>query len=257
MIFSNTLVALALALSASALTTGHAARNVHHRGLAARMPHPDPVAQSEFVQVTPLKKRSNSGRCKTRSSSSAAASSTAVSSSSAPASSSAAANVGNDPPTFASSTSEAPKTSSEAPKTTSTSAPKTTSEAAAPKTTSASSSGSSDEPSFLVGTQSGDGTFFAPGLGACGITNSGTDMIAAISHQVFDGYPGATANPNDNPICGKKVTAHYQGKSVTVTITDRCAGCLGSTDLDFAPSAFDVLADADLGRIGITWDWDD
>ena len=32
-------------------------------------------------------------------------------------------------------------------------------------------------------------------------------MIAAISEQAFDGYPGATGNPNNNPICGKKVKA--------------------------------------------------
>lgn len=175
MIFRNTLVALALALSASALTTSHVARSVHqHRGLAARLPHPDPVAQPEFVQVTPPKKRSNSGRCKTRSSSSAVVSSTAVSSavnstsvaatSTVATSTAAPVNVAPPPPTFSSSSStEAPKTtsSSEPPKTTSTPPPppKTTSEAAPPKTTSASSSSGSsgDEPSFLDGTQHGDG----------------------------------------------------------------------------------------------------
>lgn len=32
-------------------------------------------------------------------------------------------------------------------------------------------------------------------------------MIAAISAQAFDNFPGATSNPNDNPICFRPVTA--------------------------------------------------
>ena len=68
-----------------------------------------------------------------------------------------------------------------------------------------------DSSGYLSGTQKGDGTYYAVGLGACGITNVATDMIAAISHQAFDGYPGADpSNPNKNPICGKKVNAHCQ-----------------------------------------------
>ena len=46
-----------------------------------------------------------------------------------------------------------------------------------------------------------------------------------------------------------------QGKSVTITVTDRCAAC-ALTDLDFAPSAFDILADPSVGRISnMTWFW--
>lgn len=33
------------------------------------------------------------------------------------------------------------------------------------------------------------GTFYAIGLGACGITNSGNDKIAAVSHLLFDVFP--------------------------------------------------------------------
>lgn len=48
-----------------------------------------------------------------------------------------------------------------------------------------------------------------------------------------------------------------QGKSVTVTITDRCTGC-AEFDLDFSPSAFSQLADQSVGRIhGMTWHFDD
>jgi len=107
----------------------------------------------------------------------------------------------------------------------------------------------------LTGTQSGQGTFYETGLGACGITNNDSDYIAAVSQLLFDSFPDYNGvNPNDNPVCNKKVTASYGGKSVTVAITDRCTGCqIG--DLDFSPSAFSALADESLGRIDITWVW--
>ncbi|KIK68117.1 hypothetical protein GYMLUDRAFT_36947 [Collybiopsis luxurians FD-317 M1] len=105
-------------------------------------------------------------------------------------------------------------------------------------------------------TYSGDGTFYAPGLGACGLTNTSTQMIAAIGHTAFDTFPGATVNPNLNPICGKSVKATYGTKSVTVQIVDRCAGCAGEYDLDFSESAFALLADPAVGRIhGVTWEY--
>ncbi|KLO07319.1 plant expansin, partial [Schizopora paradoxa] len=98
------------------------------------------------------------------------------------------------------------------------------------------------------------GTYYGTGLGACGITNKDTDFIAAAAESLFDSFPGATANPNNNPICGKKVLAQYEGKSVEVTITDRCGGCTLEGSLDFSPSAFSQLADMSVGRIhGMTW----
>ncbi|KAE9411034.1 Dag7 protein [Gymnopus androsaceus JB14] len=98
-------------------------------------------------------------------------------------------------------------------------------------------------------------THFSAGLGACGITNTDTDYICAVSEALFDIYPGYNGvNPNSNPVCGRQITASYQGKSVTVTVTDRCTGC-DETSLDFSPSAFSTLADQSLGRIDITWEW--
>ncbi|EIW74045.1 plant expansin [Coniophora puteana RWD-64-598 SS2] len=130
----------------------------------------------------------------------------------------------------------------------------------APSTTSTSSSvaPTSTLPAYLVGTQTGDGTYYAPGLGACGISNTNADMIAAVSHLLYDTFPGYTGtNPNNNPICGHTVTASYGGSNVTVAITDRCTAC-AITDLDFAPAAFDKLASETVGRIhGVTWVWDD
>jgi hypothetical protein len=107
----------------------------------------------------------------------------------------------------------------------------------------------------LAGTQSGQGTFYETGLGACGITNTDSDFICAVSEVLFDNYPGYDGvNPNTNPVCNKQITAFYQGKSVTVTVTDRCTAC-DETSLDFSPSAFSQLADQSLGRIDITWNW--
>lgn len=90
---------------------------------------------------------------------------------------------------------------------------------------------------------------------------------------LFSGYTGA--NPNDNPICNKKLTAKCEynvdcrgksalaktsfadnGKSVGVTVTDRCQAC-GSGDLDFSPAAFMQLAPESVGRItNVKWSFD-
>jgi len=108
----------------------------------------------------------------------------------------------------------------------------------------------------MRGTNTGEATFYQTGLGACGITNTDSDYIAAVSYLLFDSFPHYNGvNPNQNPICGKKVIASYKGKSVTVALTDRCTGC-ALTDLDFAPAAFKQLGDQSLGRLyGMTWEW--
>ncbi|KAJ7088409.1 barwin-like endoglucanase [Mycena belliarum] len=101
---------------------------------------------------------------------------------------------------------------------------------------------------------SGDGTFFEPGLGACGNTNTASDFIVAVGHGIFDSFPGATANPNNNPICGRKLIATHGGRSVTVEVQDRCAGCAGAADLDFTEAGFEQLASLDVGRLkNVEW----
>ncbi|KAG7093395.1 hypothetical protein E1B28_007076 [Marasmius oreades] len=99
----------------------------------------------------------------------------------------------------------------------------------------------------------GDVTFYTPGLGACGRLNGAGDLIAAVAAPIYNTFPGATANPNLNPICGKKAKVTYQGKSVTVNIVDKCPGC-GATGIDLSPAAFVVLAPQSVGRLkGATW----
>ncbi|KAI0692265.1 loosenin [Cytidiella melzeri] len=99
----------------------------------------------------------------------------------------------------------------------------------------------------------GDGTFYTPGLGACGWTNTESDLIVAVSHDFYDSYPGyAGGNPNKNPVCGKKLTISYEGKTVTATAVDRCGGCKPD-DVDMSPAVFNQLADPAKGRIQVTW----
>lgn len=103
------------------------------------------------------------------------------------------------------------------------------------------------------GDHSGEGTFYSTGLGACGETSQDTDYIVAVSHILYENNQ-VNGNSNDNSLCGKKIKASYEGKSVEVTVVDSCEGC-AENDLDFSPSAFSQIADQGLGRIDITWEW--
>lgn len=149
----------------------------------------------------------------------------------------------SEPPVVRQTSSDSPSLSSASPVSTSTYTP--SAEAPASTTTSASSGGSGAE-------FSGDATYYAPGLGACGWTNTESDFIAALNVDQFNGFGSMS---NGNPVCGKKATIQYQGKTVTVTITDKCPGC-SHGDLDLSPAAFQQLADESLGRIHIDWSFD-
>lgn len=248
MFFAKFFLVAAITVSVNALATPMVARH-QHRAVAARIAVPEP-APVPAVFSTP-QKRSN-GRCRPKPSSSTPSATPSATPSPAAA---APQNVAPDPSSSSSSTSTHSAhthTTTNSPADTPAPAP-TTSKTAAPaaaQTPSGASGGGGLDNTI----HSGDGTFYATGLGACGITNSDTDMIAAIAHDNFDTFPGYNGvNPNNNPICGKQVVASYGGKSVTVTITDRCGGC--NTDaLDFSPSAFSVLADQSIGRIhNVQW----
>lgn len=118
-------------------------------------------------------------------------------------------------------------------------------------TSTGSTSSGTSQPSS--GDHSGEGTFYSAGLGACGKTSQDTDYIVAVSHILYESNQ-VNGNSNDNSLCGKKIKASYEGKSVEVTVVDSCEGC-AENDLDFSPSAFSQIADQGLGRIDITWDW--
>ncbi|KIW84412.1 hypothetical protein Z517_03662 [Fonsecaea pedrosoi CBS 271.37] len=103
------------------------------------------------------------------------------------------------------------------------------------------------------GPYTGDLTYYEPGLGACGLTSDDNDKIVAISHIVFDAV-SVGSNPNANPLCGKKIRARKDNKSVDLTVVDRCTGCQ-PMDIDVTINTFADLADIDLGRVLVEWNW--
>ena len=59
-----------------------------------------------------------------------------------------------------------------------------------------------------------------------------------------------------NPICGRQavVTTADGTRSVTVTVVDKCPGCVNLYDLDLSQTAFSQLADPALGFVeGVEW----
>lgn len=67
-----------------------------------------------------------------------------------------------------------------------------------------------------------------------------------------------SSNPNDNPLCGKRIRITRfdprvnENRSVDVEVVDRCEGCQ-PTDLDLSIDMFTSLADEGLGRVLGTW----
>ncbi|ORX63315.1 hypothetical protein K493DRAFT_322135 [Basidiobolus meristosporus CBS 931.73] len=83
------------------------------------------------------------------------------------------------------------------------------------------------------GSFSGDGTYYTPGLGACGNVNTADQLIAAINAPQF----GAYSHPSDSPAC-------YS----CAMIVDKCPSCkFGS--LDLSPAAFNHIALEAQGRV--------
>lgn len=96
-------------------------------------------------------------------------------------------------------------------------------------------------------------TWYNTGLGACGWANTDGELVVALSHLTFDPHtPGG--NPNHNALCGRRLRASYAGRSVDVTVVDRCPSC-AADDLDLSPAAFQRLAGLDVGVVYGTWEW--
>ncbi|SPC64917.1 uncharacterized protein UHOD_07881 [Ustilago sp. UG-2017b] len=99
----------------------------------------------------------------------------------------------------------------------------------------------------------GRATYYDTGLGACGITNSDSDPIVAISRDLFEQYNPSDANPNHNSLCGRKVEITWKGKTVRAFATDECPGC-ENTSLDMSPKVFESLDAKEKGVLdGIQW----
>ncbi|ORE05822.1 hypothetical protein BCV72DRAFT_275718 [Rhizopus microsporus var. microsporus] len=122
---------------------------------------------------------------------------------------------------------------------------KTTKKHKTTKTTKKGGSGSKGGQSF-----SGDGTYYTPSLGSCGLTNSEKDLVAALNAPQMNN----PANPNLNPICGKYINVHGPKGSVRVKIVDTCPPCKVG-DVDLSPAAFGKIGNFVDGRIPISWTW--
>ncbi|KAK3936788.1 RlpA-like double-psi beta-barrel-protein domain-containing protein-containing protein [Diplogelasinospora grovesii] len=103
-------------------------------------------------------------------------------------------------------------------------------------------------------TYTGDMTYFDLALGACGLVSNDTDMACAVAHSVFDAV-STSSDPNANPLCGRFIMISKGGKSVAVTVVDRCVGCQ-PTDLDVSPAVFGKLAEIAAGRVIVSWKWE-
>jgi hypothetical protein len=123
--------------------------------------------------------------------------------------------------------------------------------APAPTTASpAESSSASDSSSGGSPSYSGDITYYALGMGSCGIDDSGkdhTDNIVAVSAQLMG------AQSNGNPMCGKTITIKANGKTIQAKVHDKCPSC-AMGDIDGTEKMFiDLFGSLDAGRQKIEW----
>lgn len=94
-----------------------------------------------------------------------------------------------------------------------------------------------------VASYSGDMTYYNPGLGACGETNTDSDAVAAVSSAVYNSGGG----------CNKVATISYNGKSTTARVVDLCPSC-ATGSIDVSPTVFQALSPLSAGRIQVTWE---
>ncbi|KAL6904950.1 expansin module family protein [Trichoderma evansii] len=107
------------------------------------------------------------------------------------------------------------------------------------------SSGSSGAGSF-----SGDITYYTVGLGSCGIDNTGDDTT---ENLVAINWEQMGTESNNNPMCGKTITIHANGKTTTAKVVDKCMGC-ASGSIDVSEAVFTTLfGGLGVGRAPCTW----
>ncbi|CAG8556234.1 3652_t:CDS:1 [Paraglomus occultum] len=97
----------------------------------------------------------------------------------------------------------------------------------------------------------GKATWFYPGVGACGVSNTSNDLVVSIPAKIFDKFT-PHKNPNENTLCGKQVSIEHEGIVIYAVIADRCSGC-SKNNIDLSLSAFALLDDPNKGVISVTW----
>ncbi|KAB5577661.1 allergen Asp F7 [Coniochaeta sp. 2T2.1] len=97
----------------------------------------------------------------------------------------------------------------------------------------------------------GELTYYAVGMGACGWDDTGKDnqYIVALSHLLMG------AQSNGNPKCGKKINISLNGKTIEAEVRDKCMGC-AENNIDVSEGAFVALTgDTGVGRTSVEWSW--
>lgn len=112
-----------------------------------------------------------------------------------------------------------------------------------------------DSPAAIGAVHTGQLTYFTPAVGACGFTNTEADMVAAISHELWDKVQ-VGANPNTNPLCGKRLRLTGPLGTVDVTVADRCPDSTCTLwNVDASKGAYLKIAQEKDGRVPLTWQW--
>ncbi|TCD67782.1 hypothetical protein EIP91_011968 [Steccherinum ochraceum] len=94
---------------------------------------------------------------------------------------------------------------------------------------------------------------FVPGLGACGFTNTSSQTVASVSNHTFNTFAGATANPNNNPICKHSLNITHGGTHLAVPIVDFCASC-PDENIGLSTPGFVHFAPTSAGIVtGVSW----
>ncbi|KAM7187875.1 RlpA-like double-psi beta-barrel-containing domain containing protein [Rhypophila sp. PSN 637] len=90
-------------------------------------------------------------------------------------------------------------------------------------------------------------TWYYPGLGACGQFHGDGDMVMAVDPTVY--------GTNNAPICNKRMRVNYQGRSIVLTVVDKCPSC-PPNGLDLTPAAWrQLVGSTDLGPQYGSWDF--
>ncbi|KAI0010846.1 RlpA-like double-psi beta-barrel-protein domain-containing protein-containing protein [Xylariaceae sp. FL0662B] len=91
----------------------------------------------------------------------------------------------------------------------------------------------------------GDLTYYEPGLGSCGWTNSDSEQVVALSPAQYARDPAA---------CGKTIQITKDGKTVTAKVVDKCPSC-SEGSIDVSSTVFQQLAPLTVGRTQVEWDF--
>lgn len=96
-----------------------------------------------------------------------------------------------------------------------------------------------------AGTYTGDITYYQPGLGACGQTNTDGEAVVAMNAAQYAGS------------CGRMIaiTSADGSRKAVAKVVDKCPAC-ASGAIDVSSSVFQLLADLSVGRTTVSWSFE-